>query len=202
MTVSVADELTESSSLLPPINELGEINSSSLFTGQQIDERTERRWWVFYTKSRQEKALAQYLLRRHVPHYLPLHKKFTLSRGRRFSSMVPLFSGYVFLFADWEERILALESNRVARTITVPGGQESGLVDDLLQIRRLIESGVPLTPESRIQPGEIVRVKSGNLTGLEGIVTKRRGEARLLVAVDFLQQGASIEVDDFVLEVV
>ncbi|HEX9831866.1 MAG TPA: hypothetical protein VGA66_02060, partial [Mycobacterium sp.] len=70
------------------------------------------------------------------------------------------------------------------------------------QIRRLIESGVPLTAESRVQPGERVRVKSGHLAGLEGIVTKRRGGSRLLVAVDYLQQGASIELHDFALEIV
>jgi hypothetical protein len=40
------------------------------------------------------------------------------------------------------------------------------------------------------------------LAGLEGIVTKRRGGSRLLVAVDYLQQGASIELHDFALEIV
>jgi hypothetical protein len=29
---------------------------------------------------------------------------------------------------------------------------------------------------------------------------KRRGEMRLLVSITFLQQGASVEIDDFLLE--
>jgi hypothetical protein len=38
------------------------------------------------------------------------------------------------------------------------------------------------------------------LRGLEGVVVKRRGEERLVVAVRFLNQGASIEVEDVDLE--
>jgi transcription antitermination factor NusG len=41
-----------------------------------------------------------------------------------------------------------------------------------------------------------VRVKSGPLRGVEGMVVKRRGEQRLVVAVRFLNQGASIELED------
>jgi hypothetical protein len=49
-------------------------------------------------------------------------------------------------------------------------------------------------------PGQHVRVKVGLLKGLEGTVICRRQLTRLLVAVNFLQQGASIEVDDCLLE--
>jgi hypothetical protein len=115
---------------------------------------------------------------------------------------MPLFSSYVFLFADRDERIVALESNRVARTIEVPESLQGGFRGDLEHIQRLIESGVPITIESRIQPGQLVRVKSGRLAGLEGVVTKRRGGSRLLVAVNYLQQGASVEIEDFLLEII
>ena len=176
--------------------------SECLFSDQDVALRADRCWWVFYTKSRQEKALARHLVSKRVPHYLPLQQKTTLWRGRRLCSLVPLFSGYVFLFVDAEERVAALASNRVARTIAVPASGQQQLEGDLLQIHRLIESGVPLCPESRIEPGQLVRIKSGRLAGLEGVVTKRRAETRLLVAVNYMQQGASIEVDDFVLEAI
>ena len=35
---------------------------------------------------------------------------------------------------------------------------------------------------------------------MEGTVLVRRGKTRLIVSVTFLQQGASVEVDDFNLE--
>ena len=34
-----------------------------LFSDQIFDGLVERKWWIFYTKSRQEKALANYLRR-------------------------------------------------------------------------------------------------------------------------------------------
>jgi transcription antitermination factor NusG len=73
-------------------------------------------------------------------------------------------------------------------------------VDDLRAIKRLIDTERPLTPEARIEPGQAVRVRSGALRGLEGTVVKRRGEERLVVAVRFLNQGASIELEDVDLE--
>ena len=71
---------------------------------------------------------------------------------------------------------------------------------ELEQVYRLISSGVPLTVEQRLAPGNRVRVKHGALAGMEGIVRVRRGKTRLIVTVSFLQQGASVEVDDFNLE--
>jgi hypothetical protein len=173
-----------------------------LFHTQEYDVLDERQWWILYTKSRQEKCLADYLRARHIPHYLPLHKKYSFSRGRRLTSIVPLFSNYLFLFGDQSERITALESNRVARTVDVAAWRQEELWTDLTRLECLIRSNVPLSVESRIQEGELVRIKSGRLAGLEGIVLKRRGGTRLLVAVNYLQQGASIEIDDFALEII
>jgi transcriptional antiterminator RfaH len=82
--------------------------------------------------------------------------------------------------------------------LEVPDEEE--LVHDLRQIWRVIQSGVSLTPEARLEPGDRVRIRSGPLVGLEGVVIRRRGQDRLLVAVHFLQKGASIEIADFQVE--
>jgi transcription antitermination factor NusG len=74
------------------------------------------------------------------------------------------------------------------------------LVDDLRAIKLLVDTERPLSPEARLEPGQPVRVRSGPLAGLEGTVIQRRGTERLLVAVRFLNQGASIELEDVDLE--
>ena len=91
-----------------------------------------------------------------------------------------------------------LATNRISRVLPVENGEQ--LLFDLRQLRQLIAAGAPLTIESRLAPGRRVRVRQGAFAGLEGIVMKRRGETRLLVSVNFLQQGASVEIDDFLLE--
>ncbi len=157
-----------------------------------------RRWFVLYTKARQEKAVARDLLAHQVPFYLPLVKKTTVAHGRRRSSFAPLFGGYVFLYGNEEERVRSLTTNRISRVLPVADPDQ--LAYDLRQIRQLIAADVPLTVESRIGPGQRVRVRQGVFAGIEGVVLKRRGETRLLVSVDFLQQGASVEIDDFLLD--
>lgn len=155
-------------------------------------------WMVVYTKPRQEKSLARDLLRHTVPFYLPLVKK-TLQYGRRrFTSFAPLFAGYVFMVGSERHRTVSLATHRVLRILPVNDGPR--LVADLCQIERLIRANVPLTVESRLQAGMNVRVRSGPFAGVEGVVLRRRGETRLLVSVNFLQQGASVEIDDFRLE--
>jgi transcriptional antiterminator RfaH len=175
---------------------------TSLFPANLLDDFTatvsDRRWWAIYAKSRQEKSLARQLLGMEVPFYLPLIPKVTSIGGRRFKSLLPLFSGYLFLFGTDEERMQALGTNRVAQSWRAPSVEE--MTRDLAQIRVLIESGVPLTTEGRLQSGQRVRVKSGSLMGLEGVVLSRRGEDRLLVAVQFLQQGVSVQINDYQLE--
>ena len=163
-----------------------------------VDERVDRRWWAIYTKSRQEKSLARQLLGMEIPFYLPLIPKTNLIRGRRITSRIPLFGSYMFLFASEEERIKALSTERIVQLLPAPSTQE--IAGDLQNVRTLIGSGAPLTLEARMAVGQMVRVKSGALMGLEGTILSRRGEDRLLVAVRFLQQGASILIQDFQVE--
>ena len=156
-------------------------------------------WLAFYTLARREKDLMRKLEAASVPFYSPLiRRRLHTAGGRVRHSYVPLFPGYVFAPVDDEQRREALATNTVARWLSI--ADERMLVDDLRAIKRLIDSEKPLTPEARIQPGQFVRVKSGPLRGVEGIVAKRKGGQRLIVAVRFLNQGASIELEDVDLE--
>jgi transcriptional antiterminator RfaH len=158
----------------------------------------ERKWWVVRTRARQEKSLARDLLDREIPYYLPQVQKTSVVRGRRRSSLLPLFPGYLFLFGDEQERYRSMTTNRVAQVLPVREPLE--LREDLLQVFRLIQTNAPLTVESRLKPGDRVRVKKGPFEGVEGTVVSRCRRSRIIVAVRLIQQGVSLEVDDFQLE--
>ena len=64
-------------------------------------------WWLIYTKSRQEKVLAQQLFAQEVPFYLPVIRRRSLSRGRVRNAIVPLFPGYLFLYGTGAHRLAA-----------------------------------------------------------------------------------------------
>jgi transcriptional antiterminator RfaH len=109
-----------------------------------------------------------------------------------------LFDGYVFLFGNQAERLLALTTNRICRVLPVP--QQDELRQDLLQVRHVITSGLPLTVESRLAPGQRVRIRKGLLHGIEGNIIRREGIDRLLIAVEFMARGVSVEINDFAVE--
>jgi transcription antitermination factor NusG len=134
-----------------------------------------------------------------IPHYGPmLAKRYRSPAGRLRTSQIPLFAGYVFVYGSRDDVARAMTTNCVSRRLDVTNGAE--LTADLRQVQRLISTGAPLTPEARLQPGQFVRVRGGPFVGLEGVVVKRHGETRLVVAVRFLQQGASILLEDCELE--
>jgi len=156
-------------------------------------------WWALYTLSRREKELMRRLLAMEIPFYAPLiARQHRSPSGRPRTSYVPLFSGYVFVFGGDEHRRQALTSNCVSRWLPVPDSGQ--LTRDLRQIHRLIECGAPLSPEARLERGNPVRVRSGPFQGLEGSIIKRLDQVRLLVSVRFLQQGASLLIEDYQLE--
>jgi transcriptional antiterminator RfaH len=167
--------------------------TSDLYTGEVA-----RQWWAVYTKSRQEKSLARQLVGHRVPFYLPLIPKDSIIRGRRVRSLLPLFSGYLFVYGSEQERVTTLTTNRVSRILPVV--DQDLLRRELMNVHCLIGSNAPLSLETRLSPGDPVRIKTGSLRGLEGVVVKRHGKIRLLVAVTYLQQGVSVEIDDCALE--
>ena len=113
-------------------------------------------------------------------------------------SHLPLFTGYMFLFADEIERTQCLKTNRVSQMHVVTDPNQ--LRYDLQQIQRLIDADALLTLERRLAPGQLVRVRTGPFKGTTGVLVSRRGDTKLLVAVDFLGQGVTVEIDDFQLE--
>ncbi|MCU0981355.1 MAG: antitermination protein NusG [Pirellulaceae bacterium] len=166
---------------------------------QQSDSpASDRVWWVICTKSRQEKSLARDLLSYRIPFYLPQVPRDHLVRGRRVRAHVPVYPGYLFLFGTPDERVGALTTNRTSRILSVPTQEE--LVRDLRQLAKLIAIGAPLTMEERLSPGQMVRIRNGPMSGFEGTIVQRRGSNRLLIAVNFLQQGVSVEINDFMVE--
>lgn len=156
-------------------------------------------WWLLYTKSRQEKLLMRHLRVLDIPHYSPMvMRRHRAPNGRVRTIYSPLFANYVFMRGDDETRYQSICTGCVTKA--APITEVEMLVTDLRQIRELIEIGAPLTVESRLIPGQQVRVKTGPFARFEGTVLRRENETRLLVAVRFMDQGVSVKLDDCQLE--
>ncbi len=152
-------------------------------------------WWACYTRSRQEKQLMRSLRQASISYYGPvITRRYRSPSGRVRESHLPLFANYVFVCGDEMARYQAVCSGCVSRTIEITRPAE--LVSDLRQLQQLVLTGAPLSPEARIDSGDLVRVKNGQFAGFEGIVVRRQQQTCLIVQVRFMNQGASVVLDD------
>jgi len=167
-----------------------------LFTQGPAGRIDGRVWWVLHTKPRQEKSLAREMLQAQAqaPFYLPVAPRRSVVRGRVMYAHVPLFSGYLFLHANPDERIKALTTKRVVRSLAVVDQEK--LWHDLSQVNRLVASAGPIALEQQLVSGTPVEIISGPLTGLQGTILRGASGRRFVVQVDFIQQGASVLLDD------
>lgn len=184
---------------MPILDREPDIYPADLFDQVRFDS-DEVGWWAMYTMSRQEKELMRRLTELGISFYSPIIGKRTKSpSGRMRMSYIPLFSNYVFVYGSAEDRHTALSTNCISQTVRVPDGKQ--LTDDLRRFRDLIALDAPLLPETKLEVGQRVRVRTGKFRGLEGTILRRENELRLLIVVNFIQRGASLLVEDFEVEV-
>ena len=164
-----------------------------------VCQDTEKKWWCVYTLSRREKDFMRKLLAMNIAFYGPvIPKRYRSPNGRLRTSYVPLFPNYVFMLANEEERQKSLTSNCIATCQEIVDREQ--LIDDLRQLRSIVTAGVALTPEAKLEEGNRVRVRTGPFAGYEGTVVRRQGKTRLLLAIKYLEQGVSMEMDEGLLE--
>ena len=149
-----------------------------------------RKWYVLHVKPRTEKKLVDYLARHRLWRYLPLYRKIARRQRRKVVTEVPLFPGYVFSRLNADERIVALKSNFIVRTLNVPDPRE--MIHQLRQISRAGRAEPEMRPVHPFKMGDYVRVKYGPLRGTEGYVKREGADATLCLNVEIL--GAAVEV--------
>ena len=157
-------------------------------------------WWVAHTKSRNEKALANDLIVRDIPYFLPMTWTVTRKTHRPVRSLMPVFTGYMFFCGDDDHRVEVLRTHRVANIIEVVDQLE--LVTQLSQVEMAIKADVPLTQHHFVKKGEWCRVIAGSLMGLEGIVEDLKGLTRLILQVNMLGRATCVEIDADMVEVI
>jgi transcription antitermination factor NusG len=62
-------------------------------------------------------------------------------------------------------------------------------------IRRVVENSTLVEPHPFLRTGDWVRVRSGPLADVEGILVRKKSKFRLVLSVEMLGKSASVEVD-------
>jgi transcription antitermination factor NusG len=151
-------------------------------------------WYAILTFTRHEKSVAKQLKQRNLDHYLPLSSSRHRWKDRWAVVEQPLFPGYVFARFAWPERLRALTVPGVLRIVCFDG--LPAIVDDseVESLQRSL-SKCKAVPCRYFSAGRRVRVNSGSLAGLEGIVVRRKGSQRLVVSIAAIRQSFAVELD-------
>lgn len=160
---------------------------------EEVDPTDDRSWLLVHTKPRQEKALARHLAGSELHFFLP-SRMYRRRAGRRVvTSYLPLFPGYVFVYAREWERPTLYGGNMVVKLL--PVADQSRLWGDLRQVHRLLSLGLPVTVEDHLPPGTRVAVRTGPLAGMVGFVVREASENKFVIRVDLIQRGVSVVVE-------
>ena len=155
----------------------------------------EQRWYVACVRSRHEKRVAQQLEQRNIEAFLPLFRTVRRWKDRRKLVDLPLFPGYLFVQIPVEDRLEVLRLYGVARFVGFNGVPAEVSASDLGALRAALLGKRWVEPHPYLKVGKRVRVRSGPLTGAEGVLLRKKSDLRLILSFDAILRAASVEVD-------
>ncbi|HMK43667.1 MAG TPA: UpxY family transcription antiterminator [Dissulfurispiraceae bacterium] len=155
-------------------------------------------WYAIHVRSRHEFNVTDRLAKSGIGSFLPIVERLRQWKDRKRLVSFPLFPGYLFvnIHADNEEKLAVLKTPGVVKFIGQTPGEPEPVPDEVvLSLKRLVESKEAIDPYPYLKEGNRVRIRSGALAGVEGILVERQGMHHLVLSVDILRQGVAIKIE-------
>lgn len=164
-----------------------------------------KKWYLVYTKPRQERVARTNLDRQGYEIYLPLMRQSLRRRGRRTTSVVPMFPRYLFIHLDQSTDNWGPIRSTLGVVSVVRFGHEPARAPDELVAylhTREDEQGIQVLPPDEIRPGAKVRIAEGAFAGYEGVYLARGSRERVIVLLELCGKQARTALDPDFLEVI
>lgn len=158
-------------------------------------EEFNRGWYALYTRPRHEKAVCTALKAKGFEVFLPLYAALRQWKDRTKVIMLPLFSCYVFIQGCFERHFDIVTTAGIHGFVCSAGSPARIPMAEIDSIRQVAERSIKIEPHPFIQRGDRVRVKSGPLEGIEGVLVRKKNFCRLVLTVELLGKSAAVEVD-------
>jgi len=158
-------------------------------------------WYAVQTRARHEKRIGAELQQKGITAFVP-----TIREAHRWSDRTklvesPIFSCYVFVrMAESTSRLDVLKTSGVFHFVGV-SGQPASIPDSQIEsLQTVIDRRLPLTSCGFLKVGQRVRIRGGALDGVEGTLTGIKGDQRLVISVDLIQQSVAVTIDGYGVE--
>lgn len=163
-----------------------------------IQETAELQWYVVHVRSRHEFSVTERLVKSGIDAFLPIVERLRRWKDRKKLIAFPLFPGYLFVNMPKNNsmKLTVLKTPGVVRFIGLTPGEPEPVPDEqILSLKKLVESKEALDPYPYLKEGNRVKIRSGPLAGVDGILVERKGMHHLVLSVDILRQGVSVQVE-------
>jgi transcription antitermination factor NusG len=154
-------------------------------------------WFVLKVRTRSEDIAVTALQGKGYQALLLLHQQ-----GRKYSDRtktveVPVFPGYIFCRFNPHKRTPILSSPAVEYILGFGNGPIAVPDEELEGVRRAVIAGAhpAAHPAAHLGAGQRVRVRSGLLAGVEGILVRIANASRLVLSIQLLQRSVAVHVD-------
>jgi transcription antitermination factor NusG len=137
-----------------------------------------------------------------IPAFLPLIRKVRYWRNRKKKVELPLFSCYVFakLLPTSQDQLRALRIDGVFSVVGLRGVGTAIPEEQIEAVRRLMEGQLPMCSHPFLQIGQRVRIRSGAMEGVEGVLLSRSGENTLVVSIEAIQRSIAVRIEGYDVE--
>jgi|SRR5580704_6691458 transcription antitermination factor NusG len=152
-------------------------------------------WFALQTRTRQEAGVARQLNGRGYEQFLPFYKVRKRWSDRIKEVDAPLFPGYLFCRFNPQDRLPILKTPGVIQIVGFNNGPAAVDESEIRSIQTLVTTGAPHQPWPFLATGDRVRIESGPLLGLEGILIDVKRSHRLILSVTLLQRSVAVEID-------
>ena len=151
-------------------------------------------WMAVYTKPRHEKMTYKYLCEKKIKTYLPLIKVKQKWSDRYQWIEKPMFTSYIFVYADKNESLNIVQTYGVHHIITI-GGEIVPIHEyEIEGIRQLIEGGFNPEPTDYFVVGDEVEIIGGPLKSMIGQVSRIKGQDYFILKIDAIQHAIQCQI--------
>jgi transcription antitermination factor NusG len=157
-------------------------------------------WYAIYTCPRHEKFVAEQIEQRSFPCFLPMYRSVRRWKDRRKELELALFPGYVFVRMALASKLLVLQLPGVVRLVSFNGQPAALPIAEMEALQARWSSELKVEPHPNLCTGRRVRVHSGPMQGLEGIIVRRKDRCRVIFSIDLIMRSVAVEVDEADLE--
>jgi transcription antitermination factor NusG len=157
-------------------------------------------WYAAYTRHQHEKTVFEHFSRTGFDAFLPTYQVARQWKDRIKRLSLPLFPCYVFLRGGLDRKLEVLSTPGVHSLVSFAGRPAPIPEIQVEAIRRVMENHLPVEPHPFLRCGDWVRVTSGPLAEIEGILVRRKSSLRLVLSAELLGKSVAVEVDAFNVE--